>query len=255
MFAQLLKDVEEHEYAVSCGEIGHPSLLRSLAANGRSDWSRRSTSRRKSQGTAYQIAKGMTTLTEAWDASPISLNHFMMGHLMEWLYADLAGHSARSECPGLPRGDHPRPQSPGVTWAKASYDSISGRIVASWRIESGVLTMDIEIPANSTATVWVPSADRRAISFGDGQDATFLRTGRQSHRLPRPQRPLPHRRKDVTETLGNRGNSSFPFGSAATCRAFSEREAGGARRRQVALPKAATGRRTPKGRRLLSSGR
>ena len=40
-----------------------------------------------------------------------------------------------------------------VTWVKAHYDSIHGRIVSNWQRHGGKLKMDVTIPANTTATV------------------------------------------------------------------------------------------------------
>lgn len=158
VFAQLLKDVEAHDYAVSCGEVGHPSLLRSLAAFGRSDLVAKIHLQTEKPGYGYQIKKGMTTLTEAWDASPISLNHFMMGHLMEWLYADLAGIKPDPLHPGFTNVIfQPTPVSE-VTWAKAHYDSIHGRITSDWKTEGDRMTLDVDIPANCTGTVYLPAA-------------------------------------------------------------------------------------------------
>lgn len=156
VFEQLLKDVEEHEFAVSCGEVGHPSLLRVLAKGGRSDLIAKIHLQSDKPGYLYQIKKGNTTLTEAWDGSPISLNHFMMGHLMEWLYADLAGIKPDPSSPGF-RSFIIQPQPVGqVTWAKATYDSIRGPILSSWKVEDGHFTLDLDVPANCTARVILP---------------------------------------------------------------------------------------------------
>jgi alpha-L-rhamnosidase len=47
--------------------------------------------------------------------------------------------------PSAPVGD--------VTWAKASYHSIRGKIVSDWKRDGGMLTLKVTIPANTTATV------------------------------------------------------------------------------------------------------
>ena len=45
-----------------------------------------------------------------------------------------------------------------LTWAKARFDSPYGRIVSNWRRDGRKLTMDIVIPANATATLYVPTS-------------------------------------------------------------------------------------------------
>jgi alpha-L-rhamnosidase len=52
----------------------------------------------------------------------------------------------------------------GITWVKASYDSINGRIVSNWAIQGGKLTMDVTIPINTTATVYVPTQDAAKVT-------------------------------------------------------------------------------------------
>jgi alpha-L-rhamnosidase len=47
----------------------------------------------------------------------------------------------------------------GLTSARACYDSVRGRIVSVWRVEHGRFELTVEVPANATATVWVPTSD------------------------------------------------------------------------------------------------
>ncbi|HTQ12048.1 MAG TPA: family 78 glycoside hydrolase catalytic domain [Fimbriimonadaceae bacterium] len=156
-FDALLQDVKDHDYAVSCGEVGHPSLLRVLPANGRADIVAKIHLQTDRPGYGWQIKKGMTTLTEAWDASPISLNHLMLGHIMEWFFADLVGIDPDPFQPGFKSFIiRPRPV-PQVDWAKATYDSIRGPIACSWKIENGKFSMDLDVPANCTARVFMPA--------------------------------------------------------------------------------------------------
>ena len=156
-FSQLLSDVKEQNYTVSCGEVGHPSLLRVLTRFGHADLVSRIHLQTERPGYGYQLKKGLTTLAESWDARPISYNHFMLGHIMEWFYGELVGiqpdltGSAFSKSIIKPR------LVPEVEWAKGSYDSVRGRISCSWHLTGKSFHMEVEIPANTTATVWVPA--------------------------------------------------------------------------------------------------
>ena len=51
-----------------------------------------------------------------------------------------------------------------LTWVKARYDSLYGRIVSNWRILGDRLTMEVTIPANTTATIHVPTLDPTAVT-------------------------------------------------------------------------------------------
>ena len=68
----------------------------------------------------------------------------------------------------------------GITWVKASYDSINGRIVSNWATEGDKLTMDITIPINATATVYMPAKDAATViesgkPVAQAKDVKFLR--------------------------------------------------------------------------------
>jgi alpha-L-rhamnosidase len=68
-----------------------------------------------------------------------------------------------------------------MTWARGSYDSVYGRIASSWKHESGQFTLNLSIPANTTATVTVPTRDFEAITesgktIAKARGVRFLRT-------------------------------------------------------------------------------
>lgn len=156
-FEQLLADIEEHHYQVSCGEVGHPAMLHVLTKFGRSDVVAKIHLQTEKRGYGYQIKLGMTTLTESWDAAPNSYNHFMLGHLMEWLYGDLVG--IRPDPTGVAFSKtviKPRPV-PGVTWASGSYDSVRGWISCSWKVTGPRFHMEVTVPPNTSATIFVPT--------------------------------------------------------------------------------------------------
>jgi len=120
----------------------------------------------------YPITHGATTIWERWDGwthdkgfqtpSMNSFNHYAYGSVGEWLYEAVAGIAPHPDQPGYqhvvihPHVD-PSTHTTPITWAKAHYDSIHGRIETHWRIEAGRFTLDVTIPANCTATVYLPT--------------------------------------------------------------------------------------------------
>jgi len=52
----------------------------------------------------------------------------------------------------------------GLTWAKASYESINGKIATAWKREGQRLTLEVVVPANTTATVCVPAKELAGIT-------------------------------------------------------------------------------------------
>ncbi len=172
-FAQLLADVEAHGYGVDCGEIGHPALLRVLTRFGRADLVAKIHLQTERPGYGYQIKKGLTTLAECWDASLNSYNHFMLGHLMNWFYGDLAGikpDSAGAAFSKIIIRPHLIPQ---ITWVHSSYQSIRGNIRDDWKTEGDRCRLSVTIPANTTATVYVPAKAGTAIRMTHGTSKAF----------------------------------------------------------------------------------
>jgi alpha-L-rhamnosidase len=45
-----------------------------------------------------------------------------------------------------------------IKWARTTYKSIRGDIAVSWKIDGGSFLMDVTIPANATATVFIPTS-------------------------------------------------------------------------------------------------
>ena len=108
------------------------------------------------------VENGATTIWELWngntaDPTMNSGNHVMLvGDFVIWLYEDLAGIKSDPEQPGFkhiimkptPVGD--------LTFVKATHQSPYGLISSDWHRDGKNFDWRIEIPANTTATVYVP---------------------------------------------------------------------------------------------------
>ena len=58
---------------------------------------------------------------------------------------------------------HPQTSSP-LTWVTAYHDSMYGRIETAWTREASAVTLKVKIPANSTATVYVPASNAAGVT-------------------------------------------------------------------------------------------
>lgn len=97
-------------------------------------------------------------MTEAWNGGDASQNHFMYGQINEWFYHDLAGIQPDPSGPGFQKIIIKPALVGDLTWVKATYHSIRGKIVSDWTHGSNRLTMNVTIPIGSTATIYVPAA-------------------------------------------------------------------------------------------------
>jgi len=181
VFAALVEDVVSRDYSMTAGDIGFRFLLQALAQGGRSDVIYRMINQDDKPGYGYQLRMGATALTEFWDAKrTASHNHFMLGHITEWFYKDLCGIDSDPAQPGF-KHIVIRPHTiPDLEWAKARYNSPHGTVTSAWKREPGRFTLDVTIPANTTATVHVPSrasapATEGRVKADPSEGVTFLR--------------------------------------------------------------------------------
>ncbi|MFC0512914.1 family 78 glycoside hydrolase catalytic domain [Mucilaginibacter angelicae] len=166
----IVKDIRNRGNALTAGDIGYRYLLRVLDDEGRSDVIYDMNSRADVPGYGYQLAHGATALTESWAALPsVSNNHFMLGHLMEWFYSGLAGIRPADDAIAFNKIEI-RPETVGdVTWAKANYQSPYGNIISSWKKDKGQFKLEVSIPANTTASIYLPVKSNVAITV-DGRN-------------------------------------------------------------------------------------
>jgi alpha-L-rhamnosidase len=107
-----------------------------------------------------------------------SFNHYAYGAVGEWLYGTVAGLELDPD-PSPERNAyrhalvHPRPpigegfEAPALlTHAAARLDTIHGRYESRWRIEQGSFTLDLQVPANCSATVQLPDGRSEEVTAG-----------------------------------------------------------------------------------------
>lgn len=156
----LIADIQQRGNALTAGDIGFRYVLASLAANGRSDVVYDMNTRSDVPGYGWQLVHGATALTESWQAyGSVSNNHFMLGHLMEWLYAWLGGIRQQENSTGF-RNILIAPQIVGdITSASTSYQSPYGEINCTWKLDDGRLILKATIPPNTDAKILLPHAN------------------------------------------------------------------------------------------------
>jgi len=145
------------------GMLGTYFLFQYLQQSERNDLAFTMATQQDFPGWGYMLAQGATTMWEQWDGywSQIHSCYTSPGG---WMYQGLAGIRPDETGPGFKK----IMIKPGVvgdlTWVKCGYDSIHGKIVSNWKREGDKLTMEVTIPANTTATVFVPAKDAAEVS-------------------------------------------------------------------------------------------
>jgi alpha-L-rhamnosidase len=118
----------------------------------------------------YPITKGATTIWETWDgvkpdgSVSLSLNHYSFGAIGSWLYQVVAGLEIDPEQPGYKHFFvQPQPGG-GLTRAKATYESVYGKIIAGWEDVNGCRNVAATVPPNTTATILLPGATAQNVT-------------------------------------------------------------------------------------------
>jgi alpha-L-rhamnosidase len=126
----------------------------------------------------HKLKEGATTMWEQWNGY-FSQIHSCFTSPDNWFYQGLAGITADPKAPGF-KNVIIKPAVVGdVTWVKAHHDSPYGRIESHWERKGRELTMNITIPANSSATVYVPAGRMEDVTIGgkqleDAKGAEFM---------------------------------------------------------------------------------
>jgi alpha-L-rhamnosidase len=165
------KIVVEGKGHTATGLVGGQWLMQTLTDTGHPEVAYQIASQKTYPGWGYMVTTGgATTIWELWngdtaDPAMNSGNHLMLaGDFIIWCYENLAGiRSDRAQ----PAFKHiiMRPNPVGdLTFLQASYNSSYGKIVSDWKVAGGNFIWNLTVPANATATVYVPAKDPAAVT-------------------------------------------------------------------------------------------
>ena len=182
----LADDIKRRNTHLSTGFLGVGHLLPALTDNGLTDLAYQLLLQDTFPSWGYSIKHGATTIWERWDGwtaekgfqtvNMNSFNHYSLGSVGEWLYRYVAGIDTANDAQGAGYKHillHPH-LNQALTFVSATFDSLYGRIASVWRQENGTFTWDITIPANTSATVFVPAQPEENILESNQPAATTL---------------------------------------------------------------------------------
>jgi alpha-L-rhamnosidase len=174
----LLADIKAKGDRLTTGDVGNRYLFQALARNGENETMYKMNNHYDAPGYGFQIKFGLTTLTEQWDPRKgNSWNHFMMGQIEEWFYQSLAGIKADEKNPGF-KHFFIQPEVVGdMTFVKATYQSIYGKIASAWEKKDEKLILKVEIPANTSATIKLPVSTKDSEVKVNGKPVKNLKLG------------------------------------------------------------------------------
>ncbi len=156
----LVKSVRANQHHLDFGVIGSKFVPAMLVKYGYAEDAYKIVAQETAPSWGYWIKEiGLTTLGETWLFSPdykdASLNHVFLGDVSAWMVNTLAGINYDENSPGF-RHIIIRPSFiKDLNWVKGEYNSVNGMIRSEWMRKGNTVELNVSIPANTSATVYV----------------------------------------------------------------------------------------------------
>jgi alpha-L-rhamnosidase len=197
--AELVEAADTH---LATGFLGTPLVMPALSDNGQHELACRLLRQTTYPSWLFEVRNGATSIWERWNgwtpeqgfhpSRMNSFNHYAFGAVGDWMYRYLAGLDPVE--PGYRRTRlRPRPGG-GFTSAQATHESLYGVHACGWQLQNGSLRVDVQVPANTSATVVlpVPGADGvrmnghppQSSRLADGSLEIDVSPGRHSFEVP-----------------------------------------------------------------------
>lgn len=167
---RLVNLIKERDMHLSTGFVGTPYLNHVLSQGGRSDVAYALLLQRSYPSWLFPVTNGATTIWERWDgwtpergfqdAGMNSFNHYAYGAIGDWLYSTVAGINSDPAQPGYKHIILRPCFDPSLTYARAAYESVYGKIESEWHRDGDKFEWRIVVPPNTSATVYFPDDSR-----------------------------------------------------------------------------------------------
>lgn len=172
--------VTRPEYSLMTGFIGTASISKALSENGYDDIAYRLLQQTSYPSWLYSVENGATSIWERLNSytaedgfggnnSMNSFNHYSFGAVGAWMMSHSLGIERDQDSPGFkhfilqPTYDPDRV----MDYAKGHYESMYGKISSSWEVKNATLNYSTTVPANTTATLYLPTKNVKTIKEGN----------------------------------------------------------------------------------------
>lgn len=175
IFETLVINLGDHKNHLTTGFVGTPYICHLLSEMGRQDLAGILLLNEDYPSWLYAVKLGATTIWERWNSLKLdgsfdesgmnSFNHYAYGSIGSWMYEKLTGLQIVE--PGYKKSRIAPRFIKGITNAKASIETQYGKLSCSWECKDKKITVDINIPANTTAIISLPEKDEE-LEVGSG---------------------------------------------------------------------------------------
>jgi alpha-L-rhamnosidase len=154
---QFWKAMQQTPY-LDMGSSGLPVLMKYLTEkeNG-SEYLNKYLSLETEPSFGYFLARGENTWPEYWNVDVPSRIHTCFTGVASWFQKSLAGIQSDPNHPGYRQFIIKPVLIDSITFVESEVTSAYGKIAVNWKRSGDVLNLTVKIPANSSATVYVPA--------------------------------------------------------------------------------------------------
>lgn len=180
---RLVENVKSYGNHLTTGFLGTPYLCHVLTRFGYLDVAYDLLLQETYPSWLYPVKMGATTIWERWDgikpdgsfqnAGMNSFNHYAYGAIGDWIYRVVTGIDTDESGVGYKKIIIKPHLTAKLTYAKAELQTYYGKIVSEWKTENGKMTFNIEIPANTTATISLPATSLDDLTENNVKVAQF----------------------------------------------------------------------------------
>jgi alpha-L-rhamnosidase len=170
---KLVDNIKSYNNHLTTGFLGTPYLCHVLSRFGKTDVAYTLLMQESYPSWLYPVKMGATTIWERWNgirpdstfepASMNSFNHYAYGAIGDWMYREVAGLDTYNDAPGYKHIKIEPHIGGGLTSASASLQTYYGKATSGWKIDGDKVILDIEVPANTKATVILPVSNAALI--------------------------------------------------------------------------------------------
>lgn len=171
---RLSENVKSYGNHLTTGFLGTPYLCHVLTRFGYDDQAYKLLLQETYPSWLYPVKMGATTIWERWDGikpdstfetpSMNSYNHYSYGAIGDWMYRSMVGLDTYEDGVGYKHIKIKPHIGGGFSYASATLQTNYGQLSSGWKLETDKVLMDVEIPANTMATVYVPASGADAIT-------------------------------------------------------------------------------------------
>lgn len=164
---KLVENIESYGNHLTTGFLGTPYLCNVLTKFGYDDVAYKLLLQETYPSWLYPVKMGATTIWERWDGQKTdssfqsigmnSFNHYAYGAIGDWMYRNMVGIDTYEDGVGY-KHIRIQPHIGGTfTHADASLDTYYGKVSAGWKKENSKLIMDVQVPFNTRANIFIPA--------------------------------------------------------------------------------------------------